>query len=126
MSFLNHLCRNLVNTLVIAILMACLGQFSYPYNNKSLEIVWRTSYAIGLIPLAFILYWRVFVLKCGLEKQASGSQGHESHKEEGTTPQVRASRHPLLAPQFRNSFILVCMVSAQLIKQTISLILVHT
>ena len=43
--------------------MACLGQFSYPYNNKSLEIVWRTSYAIGLIPLAFILYWRVFVLK---------------------------------------------------------------
>ena len=54
---------NLVNTLVIAILMACFGQFNYPYNNTSLEVVWRLSYALGLIPLGFILYWRIFVLK---------------------------------------------------------------
>ena len=35
---------NLVNTLIILILMACFGQKSYPYNEKSLEIVWRLSY----------------------------------------------------------------------------------
>ena len=28
-----------------------------------MEIVWRTSYAIGLIPLVFILCWRIWVLK---------------------------------------------------------------
>ena len=54
---------NLANTLVITILMACFSQFHSPYNAKSLEVVWRLSYAIGLIPLGFILYWRIFVLK---------------------------------------------------------------
>lgn len=54
---------NLVNTMVIAILMAIFGQTQYPYNNTSLEIVWRLSYALGLIPLCFILYWRIFRLK---------------------------------------------------------------
>ena len=54
---------NLVNTLIILILMACFGQKSYPYNEKSLEIVWRLSYGLGLLPLAFLLYWRIVAVK---------------------------------------------------------------
>lgn len=57
------LCSNLVNTAVIAILMACFGQFNFPYDDHSLNIIWRLSYGLGLIPLAFILYWRLFKLK---------------------------------------------------------------
>ena len=76
---------NLVNTAVIAILMACFGQFGYPYDDKSLEIIWRLSYAIGLIPLLFILCWRIFVLKESSvwtgKREALKSLGKRSSKE---------------------------------------------
>ena len=54
---------NFVNTLVIAILLAIFGQTGAPYNEKSLEVVWRLSYALGLIPLVFIFCWRIWVLR---------------------------------------------------------------
>jgi len=54
---------NLTNTLVIAILLAIFGQTGTPYNDTSLEVVWRLSYALGLIPLLFIFCWRIWVLR---------------------------------------------------------------
>ncbi|KDD76549.1 hypothetical protein H632_c186p1 [Helicosporidium sp. ATCC 50920] len=54
---------NLFNTLVILAIMAGFGQYGAPYDDYALEVTWRLSYALGLIPLCFILYWRVFQLK---------------------------------------------------------------
>ena len=54
---------NTINTMVLVILMAAFGQYHKPYNTKSLEIVWRLSYALGCIPLVFMVIWRVFILK---------------------------------------------------------------
>lgn len=56
---------NLANTVVIATLLAIFGQTGVEasLNPDSLNVIWRLSYAIGLIPLGFILFWRIFVLK---------------------------------------------------------------
>lgn len=34
-----------------------------PRSPDSLNLVWRLSYGIGLIPIAFMLWWRIFKLK---------------------------------------------------------------
>ena len=34
-----------------------------PRSPDSLNLVWRLSYGIGLIPIAFMLFWRIFMLK---------------------------------------------------------------
>ena len=54
---------NLVNTLVLVILMAAFNQYNPPYSYNSLNIVWRLSYALGLIPLIFMCIWRIWFLK---------------------------------------------------------------
>ena len=54
---------NFVNTLVIAVLLAIFGQTGVPYNDTSLEVVWRLSYALGCLPLLFIFIWRCTRLK---------------------------------------------------------------
>lgn len=56
---------NLVNTLLIAILMAIFGQTGQvlELNPSRLNVIWRLSYAIGLIPLAGILAFRIWVLR---------------------------------------------------------------
>ncbi|KAG2435777.1 hypothetical protein HXX76_006973 [Chlamydomonas incerta] len=54
---------NLVNTAVIIAIMAGYHQYSAPYDNHALEVTWRLSYAIGLIPLIGILLYRFFRLR---------------------------------------------------------------
>jgi len=52
-----------VNTIVIIIIMAAANQYGHPYNDTSLEVVWRLSYGLGIIPLLFIFFWRIWVLR---------------------------------------------------------------
>lgn len=54
---------NLVNTAVIIAIMAGFHQWSKPYDNHALEVTWRLSYGIGLIPLFGILLYRIFRLR---------------------------------------------------------------
>ncbi|PNW71997.1 hypothetical protein CHLRE_16g686750v5 [Chlamydomonas reinhardtii] len=54
---------NVVNTAVIIAIMAGFGQYGAPYSNHALEVTWRLSYAIGLIPLISILLYRIFRLR---------------------------------------------------------------
>ncbi|KXZ53070.1 hypothetical protein GPECTOR_8g63 [Gonium pectorale] len=53
---------NLVNTAVIIAIMAGYGQYNKPYDHHALEVTWRLSYAIGLIPLIGILLYRTLRL----------------------------------------------------------------
>ena len=43
--------------------MAGYHQYGAPYSNHALEVTWRLSYAIGLIPLIGILLYRTFRLR---------------------------------------------------------------
>ncbi|KAG2495268.1 hypothetical protein HYH03_006541 [Edaphochlamys debaryana] len=54
---------NLVNTAVIIAILAGFGQYGPPYDSYALEVTWRLSYAIGLIPLISILLYRIFRLR---------------------------------------------------------------
>ncbi|CAL8468283.1 g7823 [Coccomyxa elongata] len=61
--FSNQGLGNLVNTAVILALMAITGQYGPKYSQKSIEIVWRVSYAIITAVILFMLLWRIFGLK---------------------------------------------------------------
>lgn len=54
---------NLFNTWIILAILAGFGQHEPPYSDYALEVTWRLSYALGLLPLLFIWYWRVFQLR---------------------------------------------------------------
>ncbi|KAK9814173.1 hypothetical protein WJX72_001627 [[Myrmecia] bisecta] len=54
---------NLVNTLVILICLLAWGQEGPTYNAGRLDAVWRLSTGLGLIPILFMLYWRIFRLR---------------------------------------------------------------
>jgi hypothetical protein len=47
----------------LSAIMAGFGQYSAPYDSYALEVTWRLSYAIGLIPLIGILLYRIFRLR---------------------------------------------------------------
>lgn len=61
---------NFVNVAVLLILMVCFDTY-HPINHKKpvsyhakrLEGVWRVSFALGSIPLLFMIYYRVFRLR---------------------------------------------------------------
>jgi MFS family permease len=56
---------NFINTLVICLMMALMGQTgaAKTLNGDILAIIWRSSYLLGVIPALFMLFWRIFVLK---------------------------------------------------------------
>jgi MFS family permease len=61
---------NFINIAVLLILFACFdtihpihGVKPKAYHPHRLEGVWRTSFALGAIPLAFMIYYRIFRLR---------------------------------------------------------------
>lgn len=52
-----------MNTAIILICLAAWNQYNPPYDASSLQGVWRTSTGLGLVPIIFMLFWRVFKLK---------------------------------------------------------------
>lgn len=72
---------NLFNTLIILSIMAGFNQYGAPYDDYALEVTWRLSYALGLLPLGFILYWRIFQLS----ESAVWKKKRESLKSLGTS-----------------------------------------
>jgi hypothetical protein len=65
---------NLANTLVVVIVMAGFRQNGPPYDPTALEVTWRLSYAIGLVPLTGICLYRLF----GLRESAVWQQKREA------------------------------------------------
>ncbi len=54
---------NWVNTAIILICLAAWNLYSKPYNPNHLQAVWRLSTGLGLLPVIFMLFWRIFKLK---------------------------------------------------------------
>lgn len=54
---------NWFNTAIILICLAAWGQYNPPYSASDLQGVWRTSTGLGLVPIIFMLWWRIFKLK---------------------------------------------------------------
>eukprot|EP00891_Asterochloris_glomerata_P008306 jgi/Astpho2/8306/e_gw1.00122.31.1_t len=54
---------NLLNLAVLLFFMAVLGQYGPTYNPTRLSIVWRLQYGLGLIPICYMVYHRIFKLK---------------------------------------------------------------
>ena len=88
---------NLVNTIVILSLLSMFGQTGSPtayggttakaggkyYDPLALSAVWRLSYFIGLLPIIFMLFWRIFMLRESavfVAKRASLRELGESEK----------------------------------------------
>lgn len=70
MTFSQQGLGNFTNVSVLLILMCCFdtihpihGIKTKTYYPKRLEGVWRVSFALGSIPLMFMIYWRVFRLR---------------------------------------------------------------
>ena len=70
MTFSQQGLGNFTNVSVLLILMCCFdtihpihGKTPKTYYPKRLEGVWRVSFALGSIPLIFMIYWRVFRLR---------------------------------------------------------------
>ena len=88
---------NVINTCVILALLAMFGQTGSPnsyggttakfggkyYDPMALSAVWRLSYFIGLLPIFFMLFWRIYILKESavfVAKRASLRELGESEK----------------------------------------------
>ncbi len=54
---------NILNLSVLLFFLAVLGQTAAPYDPRMLSLTWRLQYGLGLLPIAFMLYYRVFRLK---------------------------------------------------------------
>ena len=54
---------NLLNLAVLLFFMAVLGQYGPTYNPTRLSIVWRLQYGLGLIPICYMVYHRIFKLQ---------------------------------------------------------------
>jgi hypothetical protein len=53
---------NFVNTTVLIVLLS-IKNGKYVYAVHRIDTVWRLSFALGLIPIAFMIFYRVFRLK---------------------------------------------------------------
>ena len=51
------------NLSVLLFFLAVLGATKPPYNPVSLSITWRLMYGLGLIPIAYMLFHRIFYLR---------------------------------------------------------------
>lgn len=54
---------NFTNTLVLVILTVIFGQWTVPYDKHKLGAIWRTSFGIGLLVVAFVLFYRLLFVK---------------------------------------------------------------
>jgi len=54
---------NILNLSVLLFFLAVLGQTAAPYDPRMLSLTWRLQYGLGLLPIAFMLYYRVFRLE---------------------------------------------------------------
>lgn len=51
------------NLSVLLFFLAVLGATSPPYDPVKLSITWRLMYGLGLIPITYMLFHRIFYLR---------------------------------------------------------------
>ena len=49
--------------MVLLFFLSVFGQTSAPYNPTLLSLTWRLQYGLGLLPIAYMLYHRIFKLQ---------------------------------------------------------------
>ena len=54
---------NILNLVVLLFFLGVFGQRSAPYNPTLLSLTWRLQYGLGLLPIMYMLYHRIFRLQ---------------------------------------------------------------
>ena len=54
---------NILNLAVLLFFLAVLGQRGPVYSPTALSVTWRMQYALGLLPIIYMLFHRIFYLK---------------------------------------------------------------
>lgn len=54
---------NILNLVVLLFFLGAFGQRSAPYNPTLLSLTWRLQYGLGLLPIMYMLYHRIFRLQ---------------------------------------------------------------
>lgn len=54
---------NILNLAVLLFFLAVLGQRGPSYSPTALSVTWRMQYALGLLPIIYMLFHRIFYLK---------------------------------------------------------------
>ncbi len=88
---------NILNLAVLLFFLGVQGQTGPQYSFRALSITWRMQYALGLLPIIFMLVYRIFYLK-------------ESSVWQVSPPCLPASSLHLDAPRY----VCLCMTGASL------------
>lgn len=54
---------NILNLAVLLFFLAVQGQTGPDYSFTALSVTWRMQYALGLLPIMYMLTYRIFYLK---------------------------------------------------------------
>ena len=54
---------NILNLAVLLFFLAVQGQTGPDYSFRALSVTWRMQYALGLLPIMYMLAYRIFYLK---------------------------------------------------------------
>ena len=54
---------NILNLAVLLFFLAVQGQTGPQYSFQALSVTWRMQYALGLLPIMYMLAYRIFYLK---------------------------------------------------------------
>ena len=54
---------NILNLSVLLFFLAVQGQTGPDYSFRALSVTWRMQYALGLLPIMYMLAYRIFCLK---------------------------------------------------------------
>ena len=54
---------NILNLAVLLFFLAAQGQTGPDYSFTALSVTWRMQYALGLLPIMYMLTYRIFYLK---------------------------------------------------------------
>ena len=54
---------NILNLAVLLFFLAVQGQTGPEYSSRALSVTWRMQYALGLLPIMYMLAYRIFYLK---------------------------------------------------------------
>ena len=54
---------NILNLVILLFFLGVFGQRAAPYNPALLSLTWRLQYGLGLLPIMYMLYHRIFRLQ---------------------------------------------------------------
>lgn len=54
---------NILSLAALLFFLGVFGQRSAPYNTTLLSLTWRLQYGLGLLPIMYMLYHRIFRLQ---------------------------------------------------------------